>query len=120
MWWSATTVLDRGSVTDPPLNLLSASWWTFQLAHPTWWRIVGISYLMIAGFLSVSCVGWLLIDAFGQSAMGLAPAEPICMTRYVVRVWHPTRRASRWAALLCTSPLPNGATNETYTSHVLL
>ena len=29
MWWSATTVLDRGSFSDPPLSIASPSWWLF-------------------------------------------------------------------------------------------
>lgn len=89
MWWSGSTVLDRGSGTDPDLNLGKVSWWSYQIHHLTWWRLVGVIYIAISFFMACVAVNWLLLDLFGARMLGLSPAEPLCTRRYLFHVWKP-------------------------------
>jgi hypothetical protein len=98
MYWSATTVLDRGSNSDPKLNYMDATWWSFQLRHVTWWRLVGLLYLGISLFMACLALGWVMLDFCGHHA-GLVPIEPLCVRRYIVRVWMPTVASSSSGAL---------------------
>jgi hypothetical protein len=89
MWWSGSTVLDRGSSQDPKLDYLSLPWWDFTVHNFTWWRLVGLLYIAISLCMASVAVGWLLLDLFGAQTIGLAPAEPLCIKRYLFHVWHP-------------------------------
>lgn len=89
MWWSGSTVLDRGSSQDPKLDYLSLPWWDFTVHNFTWWRLVGLLYIAISFCMASIAVGWLLLDLFGAQTVGLAPAEPLCIKRYSFHVWHP-------------------------------
>ena len=104
MWWSATTVLDRGSRTDPKLNYASWSWWHFQWSHITWWRLVGLVYLAISLVMACIAAGWLVLDTCGARALGVQPAEPLCVKRYIVRVWKPVERAADRMRAIITRP----------------
>ena len=92
MLWSATTVLDRGSTTDPRLEYGEASWWGYQLEHLTWWRLIGLCYLGIALFMAIVSCGWLLIDLFARRAtraVGMILPEPLLVRRRLVFCWRP-------------------------------
>ena len=89
MWWSATTVLDRGSSYDPKLRLTSPRWWTFSLHHLTWWRLIGLAYLVIAVLMGVFAGGWAFLDLCGARLFGWTLHEPLCVTHYTVHVWEP-------------------------------
>ena len=63
------------------------SWWSYQIHHLTWWRLVGVIYIAISFFMCVA-VNWLLLDLFGVCMLGLSPAEP-GTRRYLFHVWKP-------------------------------
>ena len=36
MLWSGSTVLEKGSSSDPKVSYLSEEWWAYELSHLTW------------------------------------------------------------------------------------
>ena len=100
MWWSANTVLDRGSNGDPPLNYALTSWWGYQAGHLTWWRIVGLAYLAISFGMACISLAWLVLDQIGAHPLGRT--EPLCVQRFVVHV-HEPRGCRHGIARLCSA-----------------
>ena len=108
MLWSATTVLDRGSTSDPKLHYEEWSWWGYQWHHLTWWRLIGLCYLGIALFMAIVALGWLIIDLCGRRAtraLGVLLPEPICVRRRLVFTWRPEASSTPGTPPRCSCEL---------------
>lgn len=74
---------------DPEIDLLSPTWWQYQMTHITWWRVVGMLYLSMAVGAVAGSFVWLSLESVQARQEDGSACLLLLQKQYSVSCWVP-------------------------------